>query len=96
MDELQLERVESSIKQTVEHLVRIGAVVVAGTRNARDDGNDGSVLALVHGWMGRQNSGVSVVDSFDCLGNFCTSNRYAVRNLDPDYRKFGFVLGLQQ
>ena len=72
-----------------------GAVVVAGARNARNDGNDGNVLALVHSAMGRPKTIVPVVDSFDCLGNLCTSSRYAVRDLDPKYGELGFVFGLQ-
>lgn len=95
MDELQVDQVESSIKKTVQHLVRIGKVVVARARNARDDGNNGNVLALVHSSMGRLKSGVLVVDLFECLGNSCTSSRYAIRNLDLDDGEFGFALGLQ-
>ena len=75
-------------------LLRIRAIEVDGTKNARDVGDDDSVLALIDDSMVRPKPGELVVDLFDYSKNLCTSGKYVVRSLDPDYREFGFVLNL--
>lgn len=76
------ERVDSSIKKTVRHLVDAGAV-------ASNSGNtdDSFVLALMKDTMGRPRPGVPVVDSWNCLRDFRRIWQGHCGKLDPEFRE---------